>query len=109
MSEDSSAQSVDSHDKPVPSVEEDPLKSEQDDPVEQDSSIPSQSVQSNESPIILEKYEDTSPEEGIGDAFSKDHGDRFRSKVESRPLVESRLLAEGRLSNEKTNEVKSGK
>jgi hypothetical protein len=91
LSEDSFAQSSASHDKTVPYVEENTPKNEQDCPVEADLSIPSQLSPSHESTITREKPEDTIPQEGIKDAFSKDHGDRFQPK------------------DEKTNEVKSGK
>jgi hypothetical protein len=107
LTEGSFAQSADLQDKPMPSVEDNStredasVQNEQDCPVEPSLLIPSQFEESKENPITSEKFEDTKPQEGIGDAFSKDHGDRFRSKVESRPLTE------GRPPNETANDVKS--
>lgn len=92
-----------SNEKAAPSVEDDSLQSEQDYSVESDPLTTPQSTQPKESPVILENYVDKSPQEGIKDAFSKDQGDRFQSKVESRPL------AEGQPPNEKTSNVKSDK
>lgn len=98
--EESFAQSVDSHDKTACPVEDHSLDNGQDDlvAVEPSSLLP---FQAGTSPVILEKSEDTSHKEGIGDAFSQDHRDRFHSKDERRPLPESRI------PNEKINKAPS--
>lgn len=102
LTEESLAQSVDSNDKTVPSVEGNSLENGQAYPDEAEQ-VSSTSPQPKESPMILEKAEGTTHQEGIGDAFSQDHRDRFQSKVESRPL------AEGQPLNEKTTEVQPTK
>jgi hypothetical protein len=79
--EGSLSQAVDSNDKTVFFVEDNFLENGQHHPVEAEPA-PSISPQPKESPIILEKSEDNSSKEGIGDAFAKDHGDKFQHKNE---------------------------
>jgi hypothetical protein len=64
----------------MPSVDDGSLKNEQDYPIVEAEPFSSVSSESKESPITLEKSGETSPQEGIGDAFSQDHKDRFQSK-----------------------------
>ncbi len=74
------SQSVDSNDKAISSVKDNSLENEQNSPIEieQDLLI---SSQPKKNPIILEEVE-ASHKEGIGDAFSQDHRDRFRLEDE---------------------------
>lgn len=77
-----------------PSVEDNSSKDEKDtfqpSSIEEESSPTSQPIQPKEDPVIVKEVEDKTPQEGIGDAFSKNHGDQFQSKntnkkVEFRP------------------------
>ena len=78
------AQAVEGQNKPPLSSEKGSLETEQDYPVEPQSSIPSQLTQGTENKLILEKQDDISLQEGIEDAFAKDHGDKFQPKNEGK-------------------------
>jgi len=69
---------------PPPSVENDSSKDDQDSSQgssdEGEPSPTSPPMPPKEDPVILKEVEDKNPQEGIGDAFSKDQGDRFQSK-----------------------------
>jgi len=77
------AQVADPDQKPAPFLQSDDLKDDQDSSVEPDPSTPSQQIPPDDSQVILEKSqesEEKNPQEGIGDVFSKNQGDRFQSK-----------------------------
>jgi hypothetical protein len=74
------AQAVGDDKKPPLSSENGSLETEQECPVERESSLPSQLTQDAENKLILEKQGDISLQEGIKDAFAKDHGDKFQFK-----------------------------
>jgi len=74
------AQAVGDDKNPPPPSENGSLEMEQGCPVELESSMPSQLTQGAENKLILEKHDDISLQEGIEDAFAKDHGDKFQPK-----------------------------
>jgi len=74
------AQAVGDEKKPPLSSENGSLETEQGCPAELESSIPSPATQDQENQLISEKQDDISLQEGIGDAFAKDHGDKFQPK-----------------------------
>jgi hypothetical protein len=83
------AQSGDSHENTISSVDGNSLENEESCPVELSLSAPSPLAQPQENPIILKQSGNTKAQEGIGDAFSQDHRDRFQSKNEPSNKVES--------------------
>ena len=76
------AQAVEGETKPTILSENGSLETEQDYHVEIEPSIPSQLTQGRENKLILKKQDDISLQEGIQDAFAKDHGDKFQPKNE---------------------------